>query len=231
MGIAETRSAKPRNVRPPGKNMPAAGQHWPAADPRKRLADVTLAGLLLILLLPLLLLIVGLIRLDRGPALFRQTRVGAGGVPFTCLKFRTMRINSEALLAEALAADPAARLEWALDRKLRADPRVTAVGAFLRKSSLDELPQLFNVLKGEMSLVGPRPIVPDEVERYGRHYARYCKVRPGITGLWQTKGRSNVPYKRRVAYDVAYVRHHCMLLNLQILVKTVPIVLLRKGSY
>lgn len=204
----------------------------PLDDQLSRIIDVLLSLGAIIFLMPAMIVVGVLVALgDPGPILFRQTRMGFGGRTFTCLKFRTMRINSDALLAEALAADPAACREWALDRKLRADPRITAVGAFLRKSSLDELPQLFNVLKGEMSLVGPRPIVPEEVARYGRHYARYCKVRPGITGLWQTKGRSNVPYKRRVAYDVAYVRHHCMLLNLQILVKTVPVVLLRRGSY
>jgi lipopolysaccharide/colanic/teichoic acid biosynthesis glycosyltransferase len=230
MGIAETRSAKPRNVRPPGKNMPAAGQHWPAADPRKRLADVTLAGLLLILLLPLLLLIVGLIRLDRGPALFRQTRVGAGGVPFTCLKFRTMRANADLALLDYLAGHPQAAREWAENCKLRDDPRATRLGRLLRSLSLDELPQLLNVLRGEMSLVGPRPIVADEVARYGSAIDYYYRAKPGLTGLWQVSGRSDLPYARRVELDVDYVRHQSLWLDLVILYRTFGAVLRRRGA-
>ena len=129
------------------------------------------------------------------------------------------------------ASDPIARLEWEKDHKLRNDPRITRLGSFLRKSSLDELPQLFNVLRGEMSLVGPRPIVDAEVVRYGRYFADYCSVRPGITGLWQISGRNDVSYRRRVALDVAFARARSRSLYVRILAGTVPSVLVRRGSY
>ena len=129
------------------------------------------------------------------------------------------------------AWDPELRREWETTFKLRRDPRITALGAFLRKSSLDELPQLFNILKGEMSVVGPRPIVAAEVARYGRWYRDYCNVRPGLTGLWQVSGRNDVNYRRRVALDVAYARRRSLGLYLKIIIATVPAVLLRNGSY
>jgi exopolysaccharide production protein ExoY len=142
-----------------------------------------------------------------------------------------MRLDAAECLAAYLAANPAARLEWSTTQKLRCDPRVTPIGALLRKSSLDELPQLFNVLLGDMSLVGPRPIVQAEAARYGRYFAVYCSVKPGITGLWQVSGRSEVGYRRRVAMDVLYARRRCTGLDAQLLALTIPAVLFRKGAY
>ncbi len=194
--------------------------------------DVVITTVGLILLAPLMILIAVAIAFDDpGPVLFRQTRLGLAGKPFACIKFRSMRRGAEAQLQRLLAVSAEARVEWELDHKLRDDPRITGVGAFLRKSSLDELPQLWNVLVGDMSLVGPRPIVAAEVVRYGRHFTHYCSVRPGLTGLWQISGRNDVNYGRRVAFDVAYARYGCVWLNLKILVATLPAVLMRKGSY
>lgn len=197
-----------------------------------RFLDVIIALTVLIFIAPLMLAISLMIRAqDGGPALFRQSRIGEGGQTFKCLKFRTMVIDAEARLYALLARDPEARREWEADHKLRKDPRITALGAFLRKSSLDELPQLFNVLKGEMSLVGPRPIVAAEVSRYGRWFAYYCAVKPGVTGLWQVNGRNDVSYRRRVALDVLYARTIGVRRYVQIMAATVPAVLMRSGSY
>lgn len=167
---------------------------------------------------------------DRGPVFFAHRRIGRDGRSFPCLKFRSMAIDAEARLERILAQDPQARFEWATSRKLRVDPRITPLGDFLRRSSLDELPQLLNVLRGEMSLVGPRPIVQAEAAHYGRRFGSYCAVRPGITGLWQVSGRSDVCYRQRVALDVLYVRRKCLTLDFRILLQTVPAVLLRRGS-
>lgn len=197
-----------------------------------RLLDIIIALSLLIFIAPLMLAISLMIRAqDGGPALFRQSRIGEGGRSFKCLKFRTMVIDAEVRLNALLARDPEARKEWEADHKLRKDPRITALGAFLRKSSLDELPQLFNVLKGEMSLVGPRPIVAAEVTRYGRWFAYYCAVKPGVTGLWQVNGRNDVSYRRRVALDVLYAKTIGVRRYVQIMAATVPAVLMRSGSY
>jgi exopolysaccharide production protein ExoY len=197
-----------------------------------RFLDVMLASAALLFLAPLLLVISAIIYcFDPGPIFFKQKRVGFGGERFDCFKFRSMCIDAEARLEDLLACDPNARAEWARDQKLKCDPRITKIGYILRKSSLDELPQLFNVLLGEMSLVGPRPIVETEAPRYGRYIAHYCSVRPGITGLWQVSGRNDVEYRRRVAMDVIYSRSRSLPLNLRILVMTVPSVLLSRGTY
>jgi exopolysaccharide production protein ExoY len=197
-----------------------------------RVLDLVAAVLGLIFVLPLLVGLWIAIRVeDGGPAFFSQERLGRHGRRFRCLKFRTMAVDADARLAELLARDPQARLEWSLNQKLQDDPRVTRIGAFLRRSSLDELPQLFNVIRGEMSLVGPRPIVAAELIRYGVHIRHYYAVRPGLTGLWQVSGRNDVSYRRRVVMDVAYVRSHGLMANLEILAKTVPVVLLRRGAY
>lgn len=191
-----------------------------------------IALLALVFLLPLMLAVALAIWVqDRGPVLFAHRRVGLGGRSFHCLKFRSMALDAEARLQSLLANDPAAAAEWAADHKLRNDPRVTPLGAFLRKTSLDELPQLFNVLKGEMSLVGPRPIVDAEIVRYGRRFTDYCKVKPGITGLWQVSGRNDVSYRTRVAMDAVYAKRKCGRLDVWILAATIPAVLARKGSY
>ncbi|WP_374575549.1 sugar transferase [Phenylobacterium sp.] len=186
----------------------------------------------LIFFAPVFILIALLVKLsDGGPVFFAQTRVGQGGRPFKCLKFRTMAVDAEEQLRKLLARDPVARAEWERDHKLREDPRITAIGRFLRKSSLDELPQLINIIKGEMALVGPRPIVEAEIVRYGRHFKRYCEARPGLTGLWQVGGRNAVTYRERVVMDVAYVRYRCIRLDLKIIWKTIPAVFLRHGAY
>ena len=197
-----------------------------------RALDLVVAVLALVFFAPLFVVLALLIRLsDGGPALYRQARLGQGGRLFYCLKLRTMVVDSDARLAALLSRDPVARREWERDHKLRDDPRITALGSFLRKSSLDELPQLFNVFRGEMSLVGPRPIVPAEIRRYGWRFESYCRVRPGITGLWQVSGRNDVSYRRRVAMDTVYVQTKSFKLDVFLLLKTIPAVLMREGSY
>jgi len=166
-----------------------------------------------------------------GPILFRQRRLGYSGRTFECLKFRTMEIDAEARLAELLARDPAARAEWHSSHKLRNDPRVSSFGLLLRKTSLDELPQLFNVLLGDMSVVGPRPIVQEEAYHYGRYIRAYFAVKPGITGLWQISGRNDTSYRRRVACDRRYVQTKSAWRDLVIIMMTLPVVLLGRGAY
>ena len=201
------------------------------ADHAKRSFDVAAAMTIMLLFLPLIALICAALLLQGRPFLVRHMRVGRGGHLFPCLKFRTMVVNAEAALQSHLADNPAAREEWAANRKLKEDPRVTALGQVLRKSSLDELPQLVNVLRGEMSLVGPRPIVPAEAIHYGVHIERYHQVRPGLTGAWQVSGRSDLSYDHRVALDCDYVAQRTFRRDLFILAQTVPAVLKSKGSY
>jgi len=197
-----------------------------------RVLDVALAFTALVIFAPMMLIVAILVAAERsGPVLFRHTRIGLHGEAFRVLKFRSMHVDGDAILAHYLAANPAAAHEWALDHKLRTDPRVTGLGAFLRKSSLDELPQLFNVLVGDMSIVGPRPIVQSEVARYGRFFTAYCSVRPGITGIWQVSGRNHVSYRRRVLMDALYARRKCVALDIKLMLATIPAVLARKGSY
>jgi exopolysaccharide production protein ExoY len=197
-----------------------------------RLFDVLIALAALWFFAPLMLVLAFAIKAqDGGPVTFGHTRIGRDGRTFKCLKFRSMVVDAETRLQNLLAADAMARAEWEVDHKLRQDPRVTRLGYLLRKSSLDELPQLINVLRGEMSIVGPRPIVAAEIARYGRAFRHYKALRPGITGLWQTSGRNNVSYRRRVAMDVLYAKRRSAKLYLYILAKTVPAVLLRDGSY
>ena len=196
----------------------------------KTLFDQAVSLVLLIVLAPLLLTLAVLIRLDGGPALFGHSRVGENGKQFRCWKFRSMVQNSDALLAELLTNDPSVRAEWVATHKLRNDPRVTRIGSFLRKTSFDELPQLLNVLRGEMSLVGPRPIVDAEVFRYGDDISFYYRARPGMTGLWQVSGRSNTSYEARVKLDVTYVREWSLRRDLVILARTIPAVLAKHGA-
>jgi Undecaprenyl-phosphate galactose phosphotransferase WbaP len=198
---------------------------------RKRLFDMVGAFALLVFLAPVMLLIALAIRiLDPGPVIFGHRRIGAGDRRFQCFKFRTMVVNSKEVLQALLDSDPEARAEWEATQKLRNDPRITLLGRILRETSLDELPQLFNVLRGDMSLVGPRPIVDAEIERYGSDFDAYCRARPGITGLWQVSGRSNTSYDRRVQLDVAYVSNWSLVKDISILVKTISVVLKREGS-
>ncbi len=197
----------------------------------KRTFDIVGAIFLGLLLSPLILVIVALIRIEGQPVLFWHKRIGLDGRSFHCVKFRTMVRNATQVLRQLLDEHPELRDEWTKNFKLRNDPRITMTGRFLRLTSLDELPQLWNVLRGEMSLVGPRPIVRAELLRYGRNAARYLAVKPGLTGLWQIKGRSDTTYRRRVAMDKYYVQNQCMLLDIYILAATPAAVLRRNGAY
>jgi UDP-galactose-lipid carrier transferase len=197
----------------------------------KALFDQTAAAILVILLTPLLGLLAALVRADGGPVFFRHRRIGAGGRMFDCIKFRSMVLDADGALRRVIAEDPGAAAEWAETQKLRDDPRITRIGRFLRRSSLDELPQLFNVLRGEMSLVGPRPIVQAEVARYGDDIEYYYAAKPGLTGLWQVSGRSDMSYARRVRLDVWYVRNWTLWHDIAILFKTIPAVFLQRGAH
>jgi Undecaprenyl-phosphate galactose phosphotransferase WbaP len=197
----------------------------------KRSFDIAVAGAALTVTSPVMIPLVLLLKRDGGPALFRHRRIGRQGKSFDCLKFRSMVMNGEAVLQKHFAANPAALAEWQTEWKLREDPRVTRLGHFLRKTSLDELPQLINVLKGEMSLVGPRPIVPAECARYDTDIALYYMVRPGLTGLWQISGRNQVSYRERVEMDSRYVSNWSFWHDIAIMVKTVPALLNRTGAY
>ena len=198
----------------------------------KHVTDFLLALSLTLLLSPFLLgLYLWVWVASDGKPVFRQRRVGQNGQPFKIYKFRTMRADAAEQLEKILDSDPAAREEWERDRKLKNDPRITRIGGFLRRTSLDELPQLINVLRGQMSLVGPRPIIEEEIVAYGDYIDYYQQVRPGITGLWQVSGRNELSYAERVQLDVWYVRNWSLELDLIILTKTFVAVLLRKGSY
>ncbi len=192
--------------------------------------DLAVAGAALVVLAPVMLIVAALVRLDGGPVLYAHTRIGAGGQTFRCLKFRSMVIDSDAALSELFARNPAARDEWLRTHKLRDDPRVTWIGRILRKTSLDELPQLLNVVRLEMSLAGPRPIVSQEVPKYGDDIVYYYETRPGITGLWQVSGRSDTTYARRVHLDSWYVKNWTLGGDLSILFRTIPAVLTARGA-
>lgn len=186
----------------------------------KRVFDLTLGSLMLLAAAPILLGLMLLVSLDGGKPVFAHLRVGKGGRMFRCFKIRSMRLDAEAQLAAILASDPVAAQEWAADHKLSNDPRVTRLGAFLRRSSLDELPQLWNVLRGDMSLVGPRPVTEAEIDRYGVAAADYMTLRPGLTGPWQVDGRNDISYDARVAMDVAYARDHDLRRDFGIVLRT-----------
>jgi exopolysaccharide production protein ExoY len=198
----------------------------------KRMMDVVLSLLTVLILSPILLIVAIIIKAsDGGPIIYSHQRIGRRGASFGCLKFRSMRPDAAAQLAYLLDNDPAARQEWDATRKLKNDPRVTVVGDILRKSSLDELPQLINVLRGDMSLVGPRPITSEEQSHYGEHITAYFAVRPGLTGRWQVSGRNDVSYQHRVLLDAHYVRNWSFLADLVIMAKTVPALFTQRGSY
>jgi exopolysaccharide production protein ExoY len=198
----------------------------------KRMVDIAIALSAIVLLAPLLIIcFLAMICSSPGPALFRHKRVGFNGKYFDCLKFRTMVTDAPDRLRQLLDSDPMAAAEWATHRKLRYDPRITAIGAILRKSSLDELPQLFNVLRGDMSIVGPRPVTDEELDRYSSSVGAYLSCRPGITGLWQVSGRSTASYNRRVACDTFYARNWSMALDAKILIVTIPSVLFFDNAY
>ncbi len=198
----------------------------------KRWFDVAGALAAIILLLPLCCLIALAIKLwDRGPVLYRHRRIGLNGAPFDCLKFRTMVVDSDAALRRYLAANSDAAREWEALHKLKHDPRITALGAGMRKTSLDELPQLINILKGEMSFVGPRPIVAAEVPKYGECIGQYLRARPGLTGLWQVSGRNDVDYTTRVALDRRYIERWSFWRDLTIIATTVRVVVTSRSGY
>ena len=197
----------------------------------KRAFDIVLSGTVLLALSPIMLVTAILVKLDGGPAFFGHNRIGRNGTSFPCLKFRSMAVNGDQILKKHIAENPEDLKEWQETRKLRNDPRVTKLGGFLRRSSLDELPQLINVLRGDMSLVGPRPIVTAEVANYDGDIAHYYRVRPGITGLWQVSGRSDVSYRQRVQMDSWYVRNWSLWHDIAIICKTVPALLNRSGAY
>lgn len=202
----------------------------------KRAMDISGALLLLLFCLPIFLMIAVLVRVaDEGPVFYSHRRVGRDGREFGCLKFRSMRPDADAMLAAVLESDPAAQDEWRTNRKLRNDMRVTRLGRVLRATSLDELPQLLNVLRGEMSLVGPRPVTRAELDTYYTANgiaadAVYLSMRPGITGLWQISGRSDTDYRERVALDLAYARNPSLRRDLAILLRTCVVVVWRKGA-
>jgi exopolysaccharide production protein ExoY len=202
------------------------GSQVPGRITHKRIIDIILALVGIIVLSPLLVICFILTKVSSpGPAVFRHRRVGFNGSHFDCLKFRTMVTDAPERLRKLLESDPVAAAEWAASRKLRRDPRVTAVGTIFRKLSLDELPQLFNVLNGDMSIVGPRPITDEELERYSSSVTEYLACRPGITGLWQVSGRSTTTYDERVAHDTFYARNWSVVLDAKILIWTVPALL------
>ena len=244
------RESVPFSISPPRRNLPVldmvpqyffnsdvkllthnSGLEQPMPRLFKRLFDIAVSGIMLVMLSPLMLLLGAMTKCDGGPMFFGHQRVGKNGKLFYCLKFRSMAHNSQALLERHLAESPEAKTEWDATHKLKNDPRVTKLGAFLRKSSLDELPQLINVLRGEMSLVGPRPIVAAEIQKYQYDIAHYYRVSPGITGLWQVSGRNDVSYEQRVKMDSWYVRNWSLWHDIAIMCKTVPALLKRGGAY
>ena len=216
----------------------AYGLHWPDTASRipfggtpKRIIDVLVSAPAVVVLAPLLALLALAVKVqDGGPALFVQSRVGRDGRLFACLKFRSMVLNAEERMQALLRDDPQAAREWREMQKLARDPRVTPVGRVLRATSADELPQLINVLIGDMSLVGPRPILPEQIDDYGPAFARYCTARPGLTGLWQVSGRNETSFRRRSEIDQTYLRAWRLETDLALLVRTVDVVFRKRGA-
>ncbi|AUQ51985.1 sugar transferase [Phaeobacter inhibens] len=195
----------------------------------KRLLDILLALILFPVLSPVIALLWMISRRDGGPGFFGHTRIGKDGTPFTCWKIRTMIHGAEDVLAEHLKTDAKAAQEWARDRKLSRDPRITNLGLFLRRSSLDELPQIWNVLRGDMSFVGPRPIVRCELSKYGSAAPIYLSQKPGITGLWQVSGRNDVSYEDRVSFDIDYLERRTFSFDIKLILLTGLSVIGRTG--
>lgn len=223
-------------ARTPGRQ-PLYTKHWepltveptrdaPVGGTAKRAFDIFVAATTLVLMAPIMLMIAALLYFtEGGPVVFAQPRVGFNRKMFRCFKFRTMVTDANERLAQYLATNEEAAREWQETRKLKHDPRVTWLGHVLRKSSLDELPQLFNVLRGEMSCIGPRPVVADELQHYGAHAHDYVRARPGLTGMWQVNGRSKTTYQHRINCDRYYVRRWSLALDIQIMFKTIPAVM------
>ena len=200
----------------------------------KRTGDVIFSLIVLIIGFPIFLLLAVLVKLSSpGPVLYIQKRIGRNFKPFGCIKFRTMRVDADEILSKFLDSSPSMKSEFERDFKLRKDPRITYIGRFLRRSSLDELPQFFNVFCGEMSIVGPRPIVEKELPRYGEFMEEVASVRPGLTGLWQVSGRNNLSYEKRVQLDLTYARERSFILDLEIIILTFGVLLLPmdRGAY
>lgn len=213
-------------------NPPASAFFKVHSSALKRAMDLVIAFTVLAFVAPIFLIVYSLIKFfDPGPALFSHLRVGRDGRMFTVYKFRTMRVDAQERLDELLASSPEAAAEWAKYQKLKNDPRVTLIGRILRRSSLDELPQLLNIVRGEMSVIGPRPVTSGEIHRYGADYPFYTAVRPGVLGLWQVKGRNKLTYPERVAYDVQYVKTWSIWQDIKILFMAVPVVLFGLGAY
>ncbi|ANF82875.1 hypothetical protein A3K93_12210 [Acinetobacter sp. NCu2D-2] len=197
----------------------------------KRAFDIIFALFFLIILSPFILILALLIKKDGGPAFYGHERIGQNGIRFKCLKFRSMAVNSQELLQQILNNNPEARQEWETTFKLKNDPRITTIGHFIRKTSLDEIPQLINILKGEMSTVGPRPVTEKELPMYNEDVKYYLMTKPGMTGLWQVSGRSDVDYNTRVKMDTDYVLHWSFIKDIIIILKTVKVVLKKDGAY
>lgn len=218
-------------ARPAQRAEPANRKASGLRQAAERSLDIVGSLALILFLLPVMLMLTVAVMLACGGSpFFAHSRIGKGGRPFHCYKFRSMHLGAEQRLVRLLAENPALRLEWERDHKLAEDPRVTPFGKILRVTSLDELPQLFNVLIGDMSLVGPRPVVAAELKRYGRHQTSYLENKPGLTGLWQITGRSEASYRRRVATDRLYARRKSIIFDCKIMLATVPAVLTRKGA-
>jgi exopolysaccharide production protein ExoY len=236
-------SYREENFRPGGFAEPVLNDVFEAIHPEspivsfryrvlKPLLDLTIVFLALPVALPLSLVVAALIRLtSRGSVLYRHRRIGQFQQPLYVWKFRTMYEDSDHLLEQRLSTSAEAREEWARAQKLKDDPRVTPIGKMLRKTSLDEIPQLLNVLAGEMSIVGPRPIVDEERPKYGKYFSTYTHALPGITGLWQVSGRCDVDYPERVLMDVQYVEQWSLRMEIKILLKTVYVILHSRGAY
>lgn len=201
------------------------------AGPLKRSLDLVLSTAALLFFMPLMGIVFAIVRRDGGPGLFVHRRVGRNGREFGCLKFRTMVVDAEASISSYLKSNPTERAEWEATRKLKNDPRVTRLGKILRQTSIDELPQLINVIVGDMSIVGPRPVTVSELRKYGTRSGAYLSIRPGITGLWQVSGRSDTSYDFRVALDEEYSQNVSINLDLYLIVRTFFVVLKREGAY
>lgn len=198
----------------------------------KRITDIVLASVAMIAFSPLFLMVAYSVkRTSSGPLFYGHKRIGLGGKEFKCLKFRTMCVNGDAVLRRYFDANPEALVEWQETHKLKNDPRVTRIGRVLRRYSVDELPQLLNVIKGDMSVVGPRPVVTEELLRYGDAAQLYYSARPGITGLWQVSGRSDTSYETRVELDTVYVENWSLAADCRIMIRTIPAVIGSSGSY
>ncbi|MHB0950900.1 MAG: sugar transferase [Allorhizobium sp.] len=220
-----------RSASSPFTRTHAAGTS-PVGGISKRGFDIFVASVALLFLCPIFLMLMALVKFsDGGRVFYGHSRIGHSGRPFRCLKFRTMREDGDRILKEYLETHPSAYEEWRATRKLQHDPRVTTVGGVLRKLSLDELPQLINIIRGEMSIVGPRPVVEDELELYDAAAHYYLRTRPGLTGLWQVSGRNDVSYDSRVALDSHYVENWSLMTDIKIIGMTVPAVCLSRGSY